>query len=849
VQRSVQGGWSWAVLGVAAIALAATVLIAQAAQTPGLMDVNRTLTAGYAKALVAGYVTAVLAVGALSALLPRRLLWLPVAGAGALAAVSLAATLSVGGEAWAFAAALLTMGACWRLGNATLVALRAPGVAAAPPAAWLMGAGVLGVILVLLGRLGLFRWWTAGLLVIALGLSAGVPAARVLAAQLGRRDRLTRPGAAAAAIGLLLLALAAVFAAAPELMYDALYSKGWLPSEWARRGELDLFPEHPHVSVIGLGPLLAVPGHLLDAEGTGRYLQLLCAAGAVAGVWWLARRSPWAPVAAGALAITPHLLWQAGTAYDDAILTLAAVGLAAGVVRLLEEPAVPALAAGVVAGALAGACVTFKLHLVPLAAALAAAWWLLRRGRGRLAAAGGVLAGGIATAGPWVVVRWVELGNPVLPNYNGLFKSRLWPERGADLSFTFRGGGGSPGGGEPSALSRLVDPIDDPFRVIGRTVTETERYNSGSPDGAFGLLVVAMFLAAVLLWARGRRDRTVLLLWLGLLVAAIGWYQEFRVLRFVLPIGAVALAALALAAPRAGPGRRAELAAVGALAVAAAVLWPASVAQYWNVPGRDLPWRAALGIQDDYEYERESARERDAIAAFDHHAPPGATALSEGHQRLWLSAGRDLAPNWETNARLRSRSAPPPSVPLLERYRALGVTWILGRRGTGPFAAEGVRDLLAAHGELRWADHGWVLYRLAGAPRRPRPLPCDDLLTGRPGCWAGTLDERPGFTAAESATIAREVPVCAGRTLTVSGRTTGPDGGVKVEVDYDSPVIVRGHARDAFPAGTSFRVPLTAPPGTRGPARVTVIPQGRARVERIALGAIGDCDPAVVPPG
>ena len=837
------GRFGWA-LGLGVAVATAALLAAQATQVPDLMDVSSKLTAGYAKALVAGYAAAALAAAALAIALPRRLVWLPVAGAGAFAALSLGATLTVGGELWSFAVALLTMGACWRLGNAALLALRAPGAAAAPPAAWLMGAGLLGLVLLAFGRLGALRWWTVGLLVVALGLSALPPAARALSAQRDWRERLTPLGAAAAAIMLLLLALAAVFAAAPELTYDALYSKGWLPAEWARQGELDPFPEHPHLSVIGLAPLLAVPGHLLDAEGVGRYLQLLSAAGAVAGVWWIARRSPWAPLAAAALAITPNLFWQAGTAYDDAVITLAAVGLAAGVLRLLDEPAVPPFAAGLAVGALAGACVNFKLHMVPLAVALAAGWWLVRRGRGRLAAAGGILAGGVALVAPPFVTRWILLDNPLLPNFNRVFKSPLWPERGGDLSFTTGAGGGGGEAGPGVLLDRLGNPLD----VIADTATSTERFSGGAPDGAFGLVVGAILVAVLVLWARGRRDRALLVLWIGVLVAAIGWYEEFRVLRFILPIGAVALAALAFAAPRALPGRRLEVASVAVLGVAAALMWPSAIAFFWNVPGLDLPWKAALKIQDDYDYEHRSVADRDAIAAFDHHAPPGAAAVSSAHQRLWLSEGRDLAIDWELEFRLRSRSAPPATVPLLERYRAMGVTWMLGPRGAVPFTRPGVPELIAAHGELRWADRGWVLYRLADSPRRPERLPpCDDTLEGRPGCWDGTLDADPGLTAAEAPAIAREVPICPGRTLTVAGRASGRDGGLRLEIDYENPDLRRGHTRVDVPVDTAFQIPATAPPGSSGRARVTVIATGSARVERVVLSAIGDCDPRVVP--
>ena len=827
---------SGAILGTATALAVAAILIAQAAQTAPIMDVHEGLTAGFAKALVAGYALAVAAVAGLAIVLPRRLLWLPVAGAGALAGTSLLATLTLGAEAWSFALALLTMSACWRLGRWVLVRMGAPSVASAPPAAWLMGALALGLALLVLGRLGLTRWWTVGIAVIALGLSGLWAAAPVLLAGLrGRRERIDRPTAAAAGIGLVLLALAAVFAAAPELMYDALYAKAWLPEEWARRGSVELFEIHPHLAVTGFAPLLALPGHLVGADGVGRYMQLLAAVGIVASVWWLGRRTPWAPFAAGAVAITPHLFWQSTNAYDDALLALAAVGLTAGALRVAAaSSAVTPFVAGLVAGALAGACADFKLHLVPLAAGMVAGVVIFRPGAGRLRVAAGAVAGGLAAAAPPLLLRWIELGNPLLPNYNSTFRSDLWPTSGADLHFTTTRPGEDAGS--------ILDRAGDVFEVIGRTVTRTQSLDGPSPDGSYGLLVAAIVVAALLLWTRARGDRRPLLLTVALAVAAVGWYEEFRVLRFILPIGVVAVAALAVAAPRRPLPALAQRGAIAVLAVAAVLLWPPTVGQFWNVPGRDLPWDAAIGVRGDYDYERASMLERDALAAYDSLAPPGALAMTTAHQRLWLTDGRDLAPDWEILERLRSASALPESVPLYDRVRDLGVGWMLGPREEGPDRHEGFREMVAEHGEPAWADQDWVLMRLVDRPRPPGLVPpCDEELEGRPGCWQG-LAGGAGYSGEERPEgIVRVVPVCPGRTLTVNVRSRGRGGPVRVEVDYDGPDPVRGHMRAEGAAGDPFTVPATAPAGSRRGAQVRVIAPPHVVVERVAFGTYGGC--------
>lgn len=860
-------------MGAAALATSALVLALLAVRIPQLMDVGEPLTAGYAKALVGGYALAVAAIAVAALVLPPRLLWLPVACAAAIGGIALLATLTAGREAWSFAMALATMGACWRVGNWALLRLRVPSVASAPPAAWLAGAGLLGLALYAVGRLGALRWWTVALPVIALGISAAPPAWRAtkrlgevaggpeqdagtgplggLTERAGERtpegprDRvrtrrvpeLSRPAAAAASIIALLLGLASVFAAAPELMFDALSSKAWLPAEWARSGSIGSLSEHPQLNLIGFTPILAIPGHLVDAGGVGRYVQWLSLAGAVGSVWWLVRRTPWAPLAAGALAITPHLFWQATTAYDDAALTLAGVGLAAAFVRLVREPAAAPLAAGVAAGLLAGAAVDLKLHLAPLAGGLVIAWLAFGVGPGRLRAAAGALAGGLALAGTPFAIKWIELGNPLLPNYNDVFKSRYWPVNETTVSFPASYGGGAT---SESALAELVEPVE----LLLRTATDTARLSQAAPDGSFGLIVAATLVAALLLWTRGRA-REVLVLWGGVAVAAIVWYQQFRYLRFILPLGAVAIAALALAAPARRPGPWFERGAVAALAACAALMWVPAVAQFWNVPGRDLPVRAALGLEDDYDYERKSMPERDALAAFDRLAPPGAMVMSPTQQRLWLGEGRDISPQWEVARRLGSASAPPASDPPVVRYRKLGVEWILGRRSGVPFAEPGVPELLDRSGEIAWADRDWILVRLVDRPRAPSPVGCDDRLTGRPGCWEGALDATPGFTVQETPAVARSFPLCPGRTLVVDVTVRGAGPPVVVEIDFDFPPrtrpLLRVRQELALGRGGTARIPATAPPGTRTGARVTVQGAAGRVVEAVRLGALGGC--------
>lgn len=681
------------------------VAVLQVLHLHDLLDTSEPLTAGYAKGLVLGYsvVTASLLAGA--ALLPPRALWWPVAAALTLAVPAFAATLVLGGEAWSFIAALLTMAAAWQAGRWLLHAVGAGSLAAVPAVAWLMGIGGIGMALLLAGRAGLLEWWTAGLPILLVGVLGLASSWRGL-----RRGGLrplwsaltgTRLAAGSTALVVLTLGLASMWTAAPEMGYDALSYKAWLPSEWARTGEIAPQLTHPVLNFFGFAQIAAVPGHLTGAEGVGRYLQWLALAGMAATVWSAARRSPWAPVAAAALVLTPQLFFQATSAYDDAILALAAIGMALAVASALTLGESRAFATGLALGILAAACLNLKIHLVPIAAGLLLGWLIARGATGRGRALGGVLAGGLLASLPPMVLRWIDTGNPVMPSYNHVFKSPYWPLE--HFSFGF---------------PKLADPGPlGPLSTLWTVLSEPSRIDSYAPIGALGLLAAAIVVALVSTWRPRLHGGGSFALWLGLALGAGVWYLQFRNTRYLLPAGAMAVLLVALAARGVHPGRAAQSAGLAALALSAVLLWPSTVAQFFWVPGRDIPWQAAWGDVGDLEYENRSTAARAAVAAFDRLAPPGAVAVSDAHQRAWLTGGRDFSPWWEVELRLRSRRAHPTHPDeTLRRVRELGVDWALRYHNPGIRRFAFFEHMIEEHGRPVWSSPVATLYRLPDPP-------------------------------------------------------------------------------------------------------------------------------------
>jgi hypothetical protein len=550
-----------------------------------------------------------------------------------------------------------------------------------------------------------------------------------------------------------------------------------------------------------------------------------------ATIWWFLRsRTRWAPLAAAVVAVTPPLFWQATTAYDDALLVLAAVALTIAVVTVLDNPRSGALWEGLALGVLAGACLDLKLHLIWLLLGFGFAYLLLRRGR-RLSALIGVIAGAALAGGPALVLRWVDIGNPVFPALGSIFHSPYW-------AYIPRGGG--TGGGPPAGGIHIYDTI----------VRATWQMIIGPPkvvNGLFSLPTLALLAAIVVGVVLARRralSRGALAVLIAIAIAAFGWFAALQVDRYLLPTAFAAVVLLGIAAGGARLTRRGELVGLAALALTAVALWPATIAQFWNVPGHDMPLAAALGMKDSVDYERQSMPERQAITAFNADSAPGSEAVSFAHERSWLTGGRDMLMWWELLNRLQVEGGLP-STPQddLRRIRARGVDWVVMNanypRYPGFFWLFGAVERF---GELHWADGLWSLYRLTEHPRPPTPLPsCDDALTGAKGCWSGGLDAQPGYTARDSArSISRTVAVCPGELLTLDVGSTGR-GFAQVGIDFDGPDPRRGHVHPVIAANTTARVGGTAPPGSTRAVVTVARPPAGVKLSSVKLGKVGEC--------
>jgi hypothetical protein len=699
-----------AVLVLAALATAAIALLCVVAWEQVRVDAFLFAKSGSNQVLAfSAIVLAVAALGLVIGPAGRRAMVVACAGVAA-GMLVLTAALAGGLAALLIAAGILLC--AWQIGEWLLsfAGRRGAGVLLAVG----IGYAVLTTVVFLFGVVGALRWWCVTLpvlLVACIGLARLVQRAgrmdggprmvwRWMASGLSRFEAIT------GSLALLVLAATCIWTAAPEVQFDPLWGKEWLPSAWADAGTISVDPRDAQTFQAGGTLYVTTIGHLVGADAIGRYLSLLTGAVLAFAVWQLVRPRAGRSIAA-VLALVflcaPHVLWQMGTADDDLQLCLAAGALAVGVVAFSRGSWREALIVGV----LVGGAVSGKFHLLAFAGIAALGWLIISGRRGRLPSVAGFALGAITIAAPSLIYRWVESGNPFFPGLNDLFESKWWPPVNETFNLPFGG---------PAAFSDLVKL---PITVF----TEPTRFMEAVPDGVFGLLPLVLVVFLVAGWASGSWAHRVV--WLSTLVAVLAWWVQLRYLRYLLPYAFVAtifvagpLASLRLAVPRWLAGSRTPVLAIGASFLVAAAAGTAA-ASFFNIAER-VPVKAALGIESAGDYRARSMPGVGAIEAINRITPPGSRIVVDGmvvYQRALTEDARTLVPAWEMNGLINwlrdsGQSRFGPTDP--RAWHELGIGW--AALGVGPFEALGAMgplgQVIKRSGRPMWTDGRTALYRL-----------------------------------------------------------------------------------------------------------------------------------------
>jgi hypothetical protein len=812
---------------VVAVCISAALLVAQVVSGWHILHSADFFTALAAKKYVWANAAAAVLVCAFALGAPGGWRWLAVAGPGGLLVVVLIATAIPGGQGLGLVFAALTMAALWDTGGRLLRRLGAHSLARLVPVAWLAGIGPWSLGTLLLGWLSLLRWWTVGILLIVVG-TIGI-------VRLTTQIRLHRQailgeitgstlGLASAGLILLTCAWAAIYTAAPELQFDALYVNAYLPELWAHTGHIGSLSGHVQFELDGWFQLLATYGHMFGGPSVGRYMQLTCLLCVASAVWWWGRRhGALGPIAAVAVAVTPHLLWQAGTADDDLLLALAAFALCLAVVESLQvEPGKNVRGVSFAIGLMAGCAPSLKLHAVPLFALLALGWIVAghtSRTAGRRLSYAAM--GAAITALPPLVARWIDTGNPVIPALNNIFRSPYWLPVNETVNFPWWSNAGTFG----------------PIKVIWEAVVNPSLMVQDAPPGAFGILVGAIVFALLFGWRGRDRSRASLVIWAALLLATAFWWITLRYLRYLLPTGLVSVALALMLTAGVTIGRRGRLVGVIAITLATIASFPVTIGQFWNVPNHKPPVYAAIGRWNAASYENTASPERPAILAFNRLSPPGTLMASDAFERIWLTGGRDFdSLYYDAAARLELHGPVPTNGDQsFADLRAIGIAWALVTESSRQLNQQNyLSEALTTHGKIEFSARGWDLYRLVDHPPQPVPVAaCDRVTRGVPPCWGGPQAPNEPLTVG----VTRIVPACDGQILAV---TVSQAGGAP------SPVLIRFAGGDPAlgvqPGGTvpglTQRIYATAPPGATSGA-ITISPSPGARITSASIGRLG----------
>ena len=326
-----------------------------------------------------------------------------------------------------------------------------------------------------------------------------------------------------------IITVAVTYASIPDLMYDSVSFKAWLPAYNAQEHSMGLPLFAPWAGVAGLfSQLLAIP-NLFHRGNFGGYVQLIMLTLLIYSVYIDSTVTKFKKKLIYFFIIvaisSPIVFWEFASSYDDIFLMILLASLSLQVINL-KASASNLYFIGLAASAL----ILGKLHTVPFSYGLGlfAVAMISRKEVGPRKRIKqtisyfalfnfGVLSGILI---PWSY-RYIQTGNPVFPVLNRIFRSPYFEQSG---SLTM---------GDPYSW-----PTGLPWwEVFVNLITHPENYGGkGFPySAAIPVLVISVFtLGAVL--NTFRRKSVYALMWVGILFSTILFWTltSFNV-RYLIP--------------------------------------------------------------------------------------------------------------------------------------------------------------------------------------------------------------------------------------------------------------------------------------------------------------------------
>jgi hypothetical protein len=519
------------------------------------------------------------------------------------------------------------------------------------------------------------------------------------------------------AIAFISVTLAVTFGGslAPQTAFDALHYHFAMPRILLSEGG---FVERPDIiqSYFPLGMEVAyLPAYRFGGETTMTLLNWATTPMTAALLWGVGNRffgRPSGSLAAAALCFAPLVIWESVTASSDLAMTF---WLIASATAIAAYAARPRAGTALLAGLFAGLAVSFKIvsgiYVIPLALGFAALLILVTPAGSRATQGLAFAGGGLMAGAPWLLLRWVQTGNPVFPLYNNIFKSDKWAHIHERFDLAFFG---------------IGHELSDFVAVWWEVAAHPWRFGQWHPPWAIGIPVL-VFGAALLTLPRLTANRSNAALMSLALLAAIFWFALSQYHRYGLP-------AFALMALLGGAGLWLALRQLPKP-------WPAIAATAllttWFLAGSalglvtfhpDYPADVVLGRESRESYQRRSIANYEALRFLDGAMRDGEEAGTTGYPFNYfvLYPLHDLRDPGPPSTRFRELAGLAPSE-MAQRLLDERIRWLLvdhnraNQEGQPEWLREGVLSahFLDSQTEVAFERGGAVVYRILDPQRDP----------------------------------------------------------------------------------------------------------------------------------
>ena len=323
----------------------------------------------------------------------------------------------------------------------------------------------------------------------------------------------------------------ALVALAPDLGFDSLQNKSWLPRQWNFSTDILLNTNHILNGVTSSQTFVVYLGNILGTVAIGAKLQFLYLLYTFAIVYnfvSIRLKGHWTAAVQLLLLTTfsiPVLLFQSSTGYDDSFLLL--ICTSAFIFWISMAKSVSRFD-GVLIGVVAGCLVSAKFSLLPISFAIILTYILYRfriqdKLCSKLSDISLLLITSALVSSPMYVYKYLNYQNPFWPLFNKIFQAPTLLPTNEHFNF--------PMGKSLDFKTNFLAPLISYFKpgYWGEEVMPT----------IYGLTLLFLYLA--LLMAFVVRKEFGIGPFILVFVFLVNWWLNFRYLRYLIPLLGVTL--------------------------------------------------------------------------------------------------------------------------------------------------------------------------------------------------------------------------------------------------------------------------------------------------------------------